>query len=94
MLSKSNEILQFYERKINVEFLQFLIKGAKELLSDLYKRFFAKRDQASGAAAASTTPEPPEEEPVENDCFTLSQHQDSVTGGVSFVEIAEVRQRP
>ncbi len=56
-------------------------------MSDLYKRFFGKRDQAVTVAAP---PELVEEENADDNCFTLSQQQDTATGNVAFVECTEV----
>lgn len=64
----------------------FLIKGSKQLLMDTYKRFFGNKNQ-SGFGISIVSENVDEE--ADNDCFTLSQKQDTDSGNIEFVEFTE-----
>ena len=63
------------------------MKGSKQLLLDLYKRFFG-HENISGPLAAEQRAV--EEEGADNDCFTLSQQHNIDTGDYKFVEYSQV----
>lgn len=54
---------------------------------DTYKRFFGNKNH--GGSGMSIVSENVEEE-ADNDCFTLSQKQDTDSGNIEFVEFTAV----
>lgn len=54
---------------------------------DTYKRFFGNKNQ-SGFGISIVSENVDEE--ADNDCFTLSQKQDTDSGNIEFVEFTEV----
>ncbi|XP_065217330.1 DNA repair endonuclease XPF isoform X2 [Planococcus citri] len=67
----------------------FLIKGSKQLLSDLYERYAKKKPpshNAAGNVAHAGSSENVECEELVENCVTLSQSHDPQTGDVCFAE--------
>lgn len=64
------------------------MKGSKQLLADLYKRFFGRKNTTGPVVAQELT----NEDEADNDCFTLSQQQNADTGDYNFVEYSQVIQ--